>query len=265
MISCELQGRLANMMFQIAAIENMGYRSGIETCYPHVDKNVDDLAKPQACTSEPNGRRYFNIFKNFNWHKNHNKNMQFSQVVKVPFEFTPITPKDRTCYVGYFQSELYFPDRDFILNLFEPADFIKLGLVKYTDIVSGNKASIHVRRGDYIKLNHVHNVLEMDYYNEAMKILKLCGVSEYLIFSNDTEWCKKNFKGEQFTFIKDDSFIELYLMAQCSHHIVANSAFSWWGAWLGANPNKQVVAPLKWFSNSQLNDKDLIPKTWIKI
>jgi hypothetical protein len=265
MISCELQGRLANMMFQIASIENMGYKSGIQTCYPHVDKNIDDLAKPQACTSELNGRRYFSLFKNFDWHKNHDKNMEVNQIIKVPFEYSPIIPQDYTCYIGYFQCELFFPDRDFILNLFEPADFVKEKLEKYKDIIGYNKASIHVRRGDYIKLNHVHNVLNMDYYNEAMKILGLCGVNKYLVFSTDEKWCRDNFKGEKFIFIQDDPFVELYLMSQCAHQIIANNAFSWWGAWLNNNPNKQVVSPRKWFTNNQHNDKDIIPKTWIKL
>jgi hypothetical protein len=252
-------------MFQIATIENMGYRSGFLTGYPHVDKNVDDLAKPQACSSEYHGKEYFKIFKNFDWHKNHDKDMRTNRTVNMPFEYIPITPQDRTCYTGYFQSEKYFPDRDFILNLFEPADIIAEKLIKYKEVIGENKVSIHVRRGDYIKLSHVYNVLDMNYYNEAMKVLKLCEVSEYLVFSNDMDWCKDNFRGDQFRFIEEDSFTTLYLMSKCDHHIIANSAFSWWGAWLGDNPDKQVIAPKKWFNIAKHNDKDIIPDDWIRL
>jgi hypothetical protein len=265
MITCELMGKLGNMMFQIATIENMGYRSGLLTGYPHVDKNVADLAKPQACSSEYNGQEYFKIFKNFDWHKNHDKVMQVNKTINVPFEYTFIVPQDHTCYIGYFQSELYFPDRDFVLNLFEPNDQIKKRLEDYKGIIGTNKASIHVRRGDYIKLNHIYNVLDMDYYNEAMKILGLCGVREYLVFTNDIDWCISNFRGDQFTFIKEDSFTELFLMGTCTHNIIANSAFSWWGAWLNNNPDRHIIAPKRWFIGGKYKDRDIIPQNWIKI
>ena len=243
----------------------MGYKSGLLTGYPHVDKNIADLARPQACSSEYNGFEYFRVFKNFDWHKNHNGNMATDKIINVPFEYIPIIPRDRTCYIGYFQSEKYFPDRDFILNLFEPADFIKERIDRYKDIIGINKASIHIRRGDYIKLNHIYNVLGMDYYNEAIKVLKLCGVTEYLVFSNDIDWCKANFGGDQFTFIKEDSFTELFLMGKTKYQIIANSAYSWWGAYMNNNPDRQIIAPKKWFVGEKHSDRDIIPQNWIKL
>jgi hypothetical protein len=265
MISSELQGKLGNMMFEIAAIEYMGHKSGFGSVYPNVDADIRALSKPQACSSEPNGERYFTIFKNFDWHKNHDKEIKIYSTVNVPFEYVPIKVIDFTRYVGYFQSELYFPDRDFILNLFEPADWIIEKLKAYTDIIGVNKAAIHVRRGDYIKLNKTYNVLDMDYYNKAMEILKPRGVIEYLIFSNDTDWCKQNFVGDQFTFIHDDSLVELFLMGKCTHQIIANSAFSFWGAYLNNNPYRQIIAPAKWFTNPRMKSKDIIPQSWLKI
>lgn len=265
MIACELQGRLGNMMFQIAAIENMGYMAGIETIYPYVDKNIDDLAKPQACTSEPIGREYFTLFPNFDWHKNHDKEIKIKNTVHVPFEYVPINPTDNTCYVGYFQSEKYFPNRELILKLFEPANFIKERMSKYADIIGNDKAAIHIRRGDYIKLKHVYNILDMSYYKRAIDILNQRGIEAFVIFSNDMEWCRGNFKGDQFTFVTEDKYTDMFLMASCSHNIIANSAYGWWGAWLNANPNKYVIAPRSWFMGNSLNSKDIIPDTWIKI
>jgi hypothetical protein len=265
MITTSLQGKLGNMMFQIAAIESMGHQSGFLTGYPTVDKDIENLKKPQACTSELHGEEYFKLFKNFDWHKNFNVPHNSFGLVKVPFEFVPIVPQDDTRYVGYFQSEKYFPDKDFVLNLFEPSDYIKEQLEKYKEIVGQNKASIHVRRGDYIKLNHVYNVLDIDYYRKAISCLQDFGINEYLIFSNDTEWCNDNFKGDQFTFIHDNSFVELFLMSKCTHHVVANSSFSWWGAWLGNDSKRVNIAPRKWFATDTPSSKDIIPATWIAL
>jgi hypothetical protein len=166
------------MLFQIAAIEDMGRRSGLQTAYPNVDKNVEDLKKPQACSSYYKADEYFGILKNFDWHKNLNGDTHADKTINVPFTYTPIVPQDYTKYVGYFQSELYFQDRDFILNLFEPADYIKKRIADYKDVIGTNKASIHVRRGDYLKLNTIFNVLDIDYYVRATNHLSFKGVKE---------------------------------------------------------------------------------------
>lgn len=265
MITAELQGKLGNMMFQIAAIEHMGYKSGIQTAYPNVNANIEALRKPQACSSETRGHEYFKLFKNFNWHKNQDGDTHNDNTVNVPFHYVHIEPRDYTRYIGYFQSELYFHDRDFVLELFKPADFIQEALLKYKEIIGENRAAIHVRRGDYIKLNHIYNVLDMDYYNKAMSFLSELGVSEYLVFSNDKQWCEQNFRGYQFIHMDEDPFTELFLMGRCKHQIIANSAFSWWGAYLNNDPDRMVIAPAKWFSSRAHNSKDIVPLKWIKL
>ena len=263
MITAELIGRLGNMMFEIAAIEDMGLTTGIKTCYPNVNANINDLRKPQACTSELRGYEYFKLFKNFDWHKNGDEDSHCDNVVNVPFHYEKIIPKDYTKYIGYFQSELYFPHRDFILNLFEPAQHIVDKLDKYKDIIGQNKAAIHVRRGDYMKMKNIYYSLDMSYYQGAMDYLKSKGVREYLVFSTDIPWCKQTFKGQQFTFIEDDSFVELFLMSKCAHNVIANSAFSFWGAWLNQNPQRQIIAPKKWFADNRR--ENIVPTSWIKI
>jgi hypothetical protein len=95
--------------------------------------------------------------------------------------------------------------------------------------------------------------------------MRSIGIEEFLIFSTDTEWCKEVFKGSQFTFIRDESSVELFLMGKCGHQIIANSAFSWWGAYLNSFPGKVVIAPRKWFTSKTLTDKDIIPDSWMKI
>ena len=88
-----------------------------------------------------------------------------------------------------------------------------------------------------------------------------------LVFSDDIDWCKGVFRGDRFTFIEGEKdYIDLYIMSQCKNNIIANSTFSWWGAWLNKNKNKKIVAPKKWFGSLiSHNTKDLIPKEWIKV
>jgi len=265
MITAELQGKLGNMMFQIAAIENMGLITGLKTAYPNVNTNIDDLRKPQACSSEYNGYEYFKLFKNFNWHKNHDGDTHHHDTVNVPFHYVKILPKDYTKYLGYFQSEKNFPNRDFTLNLFQPNDTIQKKLDTFKDLIGENKASLHVRRGDYVRLSNIYRVLGEDYYRTAINHLGKYGVKEYVIFSNDIKWCKDTFVGKQFTIMEEDSFTELFLMGKCAHNVIANSAFSWWGAYLNDKEGRCVIAPRKWFSTTRMIDRDIVPHTWMKI
>jgi hypothetical protein len=137
---------------------------------------------------------------------------------------------------------------------------------KYGDVLSLNTCSIHVRRGDYIGLQNFHPVQPVSYYEEAVKIVG--DDKHFLIFSDDINWCKENF-----TFLKNKTFVlnnldyeDLYLMSMCKNNIISNSTFSWWGAWLNRNENKQVIIPSKWFgiSYSHLNTNDLYCEGWIK-
>jgi hypothetical protein len=90
----------------------------------------------------------------------------------------------------------------------------------------------------------------------------------YLLISDDIDWCKSKFKGSNFYFIDDEPpIIDLYLQTMCTHNIISNSTFSWWGAWLNPNPSKIVVAPIKWFGvqMNNFNTRDLIPQEWVRV
>lgn len=171
---------------------------------------------------------------------------------------------------GYFQSEKYFMDhRAQILDLFSPTpDIQKYIISKYGKLLKNNSCSIHVRRGDYLNSPN-HPVLSLKYYDKAM--LEVCNSypkTNFLIFSDDIDWCKSSFIGKEFTFIEGEKdYLDLYIMAKCKNNIIANSTFSWWGAWLNSNIYKKVIAPKKWFGPplNNLNIKDLIPKKWEKI
>ena len=91
--------------------------------------------------------------------------------------------------------------------------------------------------------------------------------TKFLIFSDDITWCKKNFIGDSFIFIENEvDFIDMYLMSMCINNIIANSTFSWWGAWLNKNKNKKIISPINWFGPAKpLNIRDVIPHNWVKI
>ena len=101
------------------------------------------------------------------------------------------------------------------------------------------------------------------------KIMETAPLAHFFIFSDDIEWVKNNFpKNHQVTFVSNpelQSFEEMFLMSQCKHNIIANSTFSWWGAWLNKNKDKMVIAPEKWFSSDIYDSRSIIPSDWIKI
>lgn len=181
--------------------------------------------------------------------------------------------KNGICLEGYFQSEKYFKKyRKEILELFEPTTQINNYIhYKYGHLFEKDTIGLHVRRGDYLQYQDHHPICNIFYYNKAL--FEICGdvrchPHNILVFSDDPEWCRNNFKSDNFTIIEEESdIIDLYLMSKCQHQVIANSSFSWWGTWLNQNPDKKVVAPKHWFGNaySHINTKDLIPKEWITV
>ena len=142
-------------------------------------------------------------------------------------------------------------------------------------INSKNSVSIHIRRGDYLSSGTIdtHGICNKDYYFNALSHLKNIGELNddtcFYIFSDDIPWCRENLSfGEKMIFM--DSFqeqpeMDIYLMSKCKSNIIANSSFSWWGAWLNESKNKTVIAPIQWFSSEVLSSKTIIPCDWIKI
>jgi hypothetical protein len=169
---------------------------------------------------------------------------------------------NNTAIEGYFQSYKYFDKyRKQILNEFI---FKKEILYKCFNIISKyqNTVAIHVRRGDYV--NHSGFWTVTPQYLQAA--LSQFDDKEYtfLIFSDDINWCKQTFP-EGVVFMENNGqFVDLCLMSMCEHNIIANSSYSWWGAYLNKNENKRIIAPSKWFTDAKsLND--LYPNEWIII
>jgi len=179
------------------------------------------------------------------------------------------------CYLsGYWQSENYFKDiKEIIRKDFKfRQKLTDQNLMIAKQILSSNSVSLHIRRGDYItNADSVHSNCTVDYYTRAMDYFdsKLSNPI-YFIFSDDIEWVKKNLKiRNEHKFINHNkglnSHNDMHLMSLCRHNIIANSSFSWWGAWLNSNREKIVVAPEKWFKYDELSARDIIPSSWVTI
>lgn len=155
--------------------------------------------------------------------------------------------------VGYFQTEKYFSNiREKLLQVFSFKSEIQKIALDYWDkeidlFLNGSiPVSLHVRRGDYTLYPDHHPTCSKEYYDSAMNIFS--GDHKFIVFSDDIEWCKENFKGDRFHHVDTGSpYSDLKIMTMCNHHINANSSFSWWGAWLNPKENKRVICPSRWF------------------
>lgn len=180
--------------------------------------------------------------------------------------------------VGYWQSEKYFKSIESILRqeftFQHPLDHNNAEIANR--IGSVNSVSIHIRRGDYAKGpqgSRNHALCTLEYYQNAISyVVEKASNPVFFIFSDDIEWVKAHldFSGNSEIVAGNSgkqSYIDMQLMSLCSHNIIANSSFSWWGAWLNNNSEKMVVAPKHWFTDEIKNalTKDLIPETWIRL
>jgi hypothetical protein len=229
-------GWLGNQMFQYAATFAASKRVGVDCEFPENEPNLFDI---------------FNLSASRN-------TLATPLVYQEPtFEYKPIPKKDGLTLFGYFQSERYFDDfADDIRKEFTFKDSI--------DSTGEGVVAVHVRRGDYTTLQDHHPLCTLDYYKRAMDMFE--GHS-FLVFSDDIDWCRENIKGPKVMYSEENSAArDLQLMASCDHNIIANSSFSWWGAWLNENQDKKVVAPKQWFGSAKpLETRDIYCKDWITL
>ena len=174
---------------------------------------------------------------------------------------------------GYWQSEKYFKDiRTDILNIYKiPDSFYRENEDLLTEIEQTNSVSLHVRRGDYLSDQNKKiygGICTRYYYESALEIVrqKLKDIKIY-IFTDDPQWVKTNFADKDAVVvevnIKKNNAFDLFLMSKCKANIIANSSFSWWGAWLNQNTDKIVVSPGKWFNNHDI--ADVVCEEWLTV
>lgn len=256
-VTPRLKGGLGNYLFQVSASLSTSIRDNKELIV-----NLSDI----SVIHSPIDTYKTNIFKKLKFVED-NDNFFIHEPIQ-PISYSEIPNGDYNIKLnGYYQNELYFKHlRKEILDLYEIDDETSNYITKkYSNILIGETCSLHVRRGDYVAKSDFHTLQSIEYYKEAISIV---GENiNYLIFSDDIEWCQENLN-----FIKNKTFIngnldyqDLYLMSMCSHNIIANSSFSWWGAWMNNNENKKVIYPSKWFGVPFLDTSEIGCKNWIKI
>lgn len=174
---------------------------------------------------------------------------------------------------GYFQTRIFAQEIEDILRqeftFCTPKDDKLKKVVQ--DIKAKNAVAVHIRRGDYLSVPEMYGgICTKDYYLSAMKVIKAKVEKPFFYFvSDDIEWVKHNFCEENAMYIEPQMFddyhdwYDMYLMSECKHNIIANSSFSWWGAWLNSNKNKLVLAPKKWVNADSM--EDICPENWIRI
>lgn len=255
MIISKIQGGLGNQMFQYAYGRNLSNKYNTEFIldsrfYDYQDKREFSLNK----------------FPNTILNTKLSVNSQIHTIVD-DFNYRELpNPIGFNYYLdGYWQSEKFFNESaDLIRDDFKPSEETISKLIK-TPLVDTNTVSLHIRRTDYVTSNGYHPVQSMEYYNNAID--SIGDYDNIFIFSDDLNWCKENLNFKNMIFIDGFTDIEdLHLMSMCKHNIIANSSFSWWGAWLNTNLDKKVIAPSNWFGEqANLNTSDIIPDSWIKI
>jgi len=199
--------------------------------------------------------------------------------IEQDFTFNPMLLKHSSKNMllrGLFQSEKYFVHkRDLILKEFTFTQALTGINLELSNLMGKkNSVAIHIRRGEFAidkTINKNIGTTSLDYYNKAIEYIenKLKN-PVYYIFSDSPEWVKKNFTVLKNAIVVDwntgkESYIDMQLMSMCKYNIIANSTFSWWGAWLNQNQDKIVIAPKKWFSGWDYDTRDLIPKSWIRL
>lgn len=289
MIGVRLEGGLGNQLFQYAAARSLAIRHATEIM---IDRSVLNSKSTLItareyelsvfnCPIAPSSRDsipFSRLAKRFGWLFS----LLTSWTVYIEkgqqYDANFLAAPDNSYLIGYWQSYRYFEAiKDTIRNDFTPKNSLSrksLAIKKIIDLSSPSVA-IHVRRGDYVNLPsaiHFHGALSIDYYHQAFDMMiKRFPDATYFVFSDDIDWCKGNLGLENKAIYVDhnrsiDAWQDLILMSACKHHIIANSSFSWWGAWLGGQngqfSNQLVIYPKNWFKGRAINERDRFPLNW---
>lgn len=286
MIITRLYGGLGNQLFQYAAGRSLAHHLGSILKL--------DITPFQGYKLHTYGLTHWNIQEDFAKEKEVRKFQRMGIITRllgnVPAwrtNYTVIQEKHfpycpevfyatgNVMLVGYWQSEKYFLKIEEVIRREFTVKTPQVGRdreiaekVKDTDSIS-----LHVRRLDYvtdIKTSQTHGTCSLEYYNRSVDFIsQRVKAPHVFIFSDDSRWAKENIRLSQpVTFVDHNdasrNFEDLRLMSQCKHNIIANSSFSWWGAWLNTNPGKMICTPAKWFSDPRHDTRDIYPEGWLK-
>jgi len=292
MIIIQLYGGLGNQMFQYAAGRSLAYSLNTELKLDITQYREDKLRNyalsvfsmtKNVASATDLGR----VRRPLAWNIKHpikalrtvipqNVPIRFVKERHFYFDREIFALSDNVYLDGHWQSEKYFKNIEAIIRedftLSDEPDYLNKQMAD--KIRNCEAVSLHVRRGDYISnpvTTAYHGFCSEEYYHRAIsKLESSVKDPHFFVFSDDPVWAKENLKsGYPTTMIdfngSEKDYEDLRLMSLCKHHIIANSSFSWWGAWLSNNPQKIVIAPKQWFNYSDIDTKDLIPESWIRL
>lgn len=252
-----LMGGLGNQMFQISHAIAQGLKNNKPSKFRPLSYTPMQANQPTKYLD--------NIFRNVEF----TNNIPDTVRIQSGWNYTPINPSWETSveFFGYFQSNKNFLGYDKqIKKLFEPTeDFIKKINLIYPEINNEKTVSLHIRRGDYLTISHIHPVIDKSYIDEAIN--QNGDYSNLFIFSDDIEWVKENLHYPNQIIVSElEDYEELWMISLCKNNIMSNSSFSWWGSFLNKNENKKVFVPDIWFGDSlNHNTEDIYLKSWNKI
>ncbi|RYE36660.1 MAG: alpha-1,2-fucosyltransferase [Sphingobacteriaceae bacterium] len=291
MIISKITSGLGNQLFQYAAAKSLAVKNNtslyldlryynhqyatdtVRTCkldYFNVDYKQFESSKPLVLLSKSTKLFPGRTCKPF-----------FELVNEQYHHFNKDVPGKKSKFIylkGFWQSEKYFSSiADLIRKDFSFKENNKPDFIRYRNAIlnSKNPISVHIRRGDYVhhpKFSKTFGFIGLDYYLKAIEVVKAKFSSyRFFVFSDDKEWVINHFPLAADDVIvnttgTDTDIDDLQLMSLCNHQVIANSSFSWWGAWLNAKPDKTVICPARFYKNQpDWDTKDLIPDGWIKL
>jgi len=296
MIYVRLMGGLGNQMFQYAFGKRMALANNTELVLDQL--LLLDKSQPHELVTHRNFDLDIFTIKNYRWateeeifsfsgatnvsiikkivRKIKNTLVPKKLIVQNANEFNEeyLKIKSDVCFVGRWQSELYFKDAaNEIRNEFTFSSSFNHEIEKYVNIIKDcNAVCLHVRRGDLITsavYSSSIGALNWTYYENALAYIRTQIVNPvFFIFSDDIDWCKKTIVLTEQTYYMDAGTAgkkaegHLYLMQQCKHFIISNSTYAWWAAWLAKGDNKQVVYPLNWYKDLKSVNPKMSPPQW---
>ena len=244
-------GRFGNQMFQYATLYSIAKTKKLDFGVPYNNRSKNEYM--DFCLPD--------CFPNLSAKNSSNYHTKYKAQEKI-FEYNAgiFGILDDTDICGYFQSEKYFVDyKNGLLKEFDFAEHIKLKAGDIRSLTSNEAISVHIRLGDFVSQQHNHPICSIEYYEEALK--NVPDDKLIFIFSDDVEQASNIFKNlnKKVVFPEtNDKYVDMCLMNMCDYHIIANSSFSWWGAWL--SNSKKVITPSRWFGNAPN-----MPKNWSNI
>jgi len=290
MIIVQLLGGLGNQMFQYAIARSLSNLRGIDF---RIDISAFDKYKLHKYSlhnfnisekiANENELELFNasilkkLYKNlFEWCKPYYKKYIIIEKYDFKYDKNIFKIPENSYLRGYWQNENYFINiKRIIYDEFTIKNPLEGKNLEYSEIIrKENSVSMHFRRGDYVEdktTNSVHGTCSIDYYKKSVQLManKLSN-PHFFVFSDDIEWVKKNFIINYPVYYIDHNdanknYEDLRLMSLCKNNVIANSSFSWWGAWLNQTENKIVISPSRWLNDPRKSSTKHIPQNWIKI